>query len=344
MAKIRTSIALLLIAAVGGACVGGSWYMTNSVKNKLADLEKEMPESALSTYLNQVKSNDFDGIYKNSQIIDPHLNSKEAYITEMKDIYDGVDINNVVFNQNAEGNYDIYQDNYYVSTVKLVKAADGTWMASTQFSGDNSYTIEVPAGETLLANGQSVDNYKIAENVTASNFNGMGSKEGAPKVDIYELNNLLEMPELSVEGKDYGMIKDVLSLNNRYFMGEKTSDEHLFNTYEECARTLASYASNDNSWGSVDRYLDHNTDFYDRLRTMDTQWYTSHNIARFDSVECKELIKQSEDTMVGNVVFDYFVAQGTTYERNYHGGFQITFMDKGGSWKIEGFAIDNELE
>ena len=340
--KVKTALALILILLCGGVCAGGSYLMINNAKKDIAQKEAEMPESALSMYLQQVKNNDFDGAYEISQQIDPHLNSKEAYVAEMQKIYENVDVNNVVFNQNADGNYDIYQDYNYISTVKLIKSNDGTWMASTLFSGDNSYKIEVPAGERLLANGQDVSSYKIASDVVASNFSGMSDKSSAPKVDIYELDNLLEMPTFTVEGKDYGLIKDVLSENN-YYMGTKSTNADLMGVYTKCATTLASYASNDNSWGAVDVELDHGTNFYDRLRTMDTQWYTTHHIAQFSNVPCGEIIQQSDDTMIANVTFDYFVAQGSTYERDYHGGFQITFMNKGGSWKIEGFGIDNEM-
>ena len=46
--------------------------------------------------------------------------------------------------------------------------------------------------------------------------------------------------------------------------------------------------------------------------------------------------------MVGYVTFDYYAAGGS-YSRTWNCGYQMTFMNVNGTWKIAGMAIDNEL-
>ncbi len=46
--------------------------------------------------------------------------------------------------------------------------------------------------------------------------------------------------------------------------------------------------------------------------------------------------------MIGNVIFDYYIASGST-SKEYNCGYQITFANVNGKWKIAGFAIDNEM-
>ena len=102
-----------------------------------------MPESAISTYFKQIKNNEFDEIYDDSLIIDPHLNTKDDYIDALKEIYKDVDLDILNFIKDDEDMYQITYENKLISNLRLIKSNDGKYIASTIFKGDNNYTVQV---------------------------------------------------------------------------------------------------------------------------------------------------------------------------------------------------------
>ena len=51
---------------------------------------------------------------------------------------------------------------------------------------------------------------------------------------------------------------------------------------------------------------------------------------------------QSDNSMIGNITMDYLISSSSA-SKNYHIGYQITFLNISNTWKIAGFAIDNDL-
>lgn len=342
---INASTGFIIIALVLVACIGTSFILVNMTKKNYLAREESLPESAISVYLEQVKNNDFASIYEDSLTVEPHLNSKEDYEQAIKDIYKDVHLNDLMFSpepgEDDELLYGIYDGNVKVAVVKLIKSPSGKWVLTTLFQGDHNYTVEVPIGVTFKVNGLDVgEEYIKAASQPATNFSGLKDTSNAPKVTRYELTNLISDPEITVEASGYTLIKDVLS--QTYYVGKDATSSELKSVVIDAAKTVARYPTKDGSFGSVSAITINNSDFYDRLKTMDNQWYAPHNVSSFSNEEVLTIVQQDDNTMIANVIFDYLIASGST-KKEYNIGYQISFMKVSGTWKIAGFAIDNEL-
>lgn len=340
---IKPAAGVTILIIVLCICIGTAFAVVLGTKSSMAKKEAKLPESAISLYLKQVKSNDFSGIYENSLLIDNHLNSKEDYDQEIKNIYEGVNLDNLIYQQDSTDDslYGLYDGNVKVATIKLIKSSTGKWLASTVFQADNSSIVEVPAGVTFKVNGLDVSNdYITDKNVTATNYDGLDDQSVAPKVVRYTLSNLISEPEITVDNSGYAVMKDVLS--NTYFIGKTSSTSSLEETAINAAKTCAKYPTKDGTLGAIGAITITGSEFYDRIKTMDNQWYAAHGTSQFSNEEVLSLIQQDEDSMIANVIFDYYIASGST-SKEYHIGYQISFINVNGTWKIGGFAIDNEM-
>lgn len=342
---IRSAAGITILALVLLICVGTSTAFVLFTKSNLAKQEAKLPESAISLYLKQVKNNDLNSIYENSLLIDPHLNSKEDYNQAIKDIYTGVNLDNLIYQEEKSVEddllYGLYDGNVKVAVIKLVKETNGKWLASTVFQGNHSSVVEVPAGVTFKVNGLEVSNDYISnKSATATNFSGLDDKSDAPKVIRYELNNLITEPVITIDNSGYTTIKDALS--NTYFIGKETTDSDLKTTVINAAKTVARYPTKDGTLGAIGAITITGSDFYDRIKTMDNQWYAAHGTSQFSNEDVLSIVQQDENSMIANVVFDYYIASGST-SKEYNIGYQISFLNVRGTWKIAGFAIDNEM-
>ncbi|MBQ9327489.1 MAG: hypothetical protein IJ225_03015 [Solobacterium sp.] len=344
--RIKTWLGLLIVALLaGGFAFGGKRYV-DSAKEEFAAAEEALPESAISAYFAHIREHDYDGIYEDSMIVNPHINSKEDYIARLEEIYEGVDTSKIEYagldNTDGSRDYKLYYDQQFLATLKLMKAADGSWMASTIFSGDLSYIIEVPTDVTITANGVAIGpEYMIQEEVTASNFTGLNDTSSAPKVNVYQLDNLLGAPVIEVTGQSgYGTLTDVLT--GRIFVGKTVNDAELSQTMIDDAEIIAKWPAQEASLGQVAAVSVTTSDWYSRVSGVQNQWFTAHGTSSFSNQKAFNIIQQSEDSMVGYVTFDYYASNGEV-SRTWNGGYQMSFLNVNGTWKIAGMAIDNEL-
>lgn len=348
MPRVNPIVGIAVAAVVGiGGVFAGRQYVANAKKEFLAE-EAKLPESAITAYLNHISEGDYTGIYQDSMVVEPHFNSEEDYTEKLREIYDGVDASRVEYAglDDADGSkeYKLYYDGRFLSTLKLIQSGDGSWLASTIFSGDRNYTIQVPTGLSITANGVDVDDsFLTATKVPAENFQGLKESDlaKAPLVDVYQLNGLLGEPEIAVKGDDsYGTLRDVI--DSTIYVGRKSEDASLAQTMIDAAETCAKFPAQEASAGAVLAISVPGSDWYSRIGGLQNQWFTAHGTSSFTNQSATNIIQQSDDTMVGYVTFDYYASNGEV-ERTWHGGYQMTFLKVNDAWKIAGMAIDSEL-
>ena len=342
MRKVNPIASIIVLLVTLAACFGGSYIYLQNAKKEFAAAESELPESALTAYLEKVEKKDFDGLYEDSLIISKHLNSKDDYIAKMEEIYGDVKVSDIEYAE-VEGTseYKLASNGKYLATVELLQNSDGSYIASTIFSGDNNYVLEVPTGLQPVVNGITLDNSYLTEsNVVASNFDGVESNESAVKVDKYALDNLLSYPESIsvVEDSSYVGIQDALS--NTIFVGKSTTD--LDDTFTSYAVTCAKFPAQEASVSDVAAISIRNSDWYSRISGMQNTWFTSHSVSNFSNVNAFDVIQQSDDTAIGHVSFDYYASNGEV-DRTWHGGYQMTLIKESGTWKIASFGINVDL-
>ncbi len=341
MAKVRTSLSIIILLIVLALGVGGSFIYLQKADAEFAQAEKELPESAISAYLQKIQNKDFDGLYEDSLVVTKHLNSKEAYIAEMERIYSGVNASDIEFASNGNNEYTLASNGKFLATVELQQANDGSYLASTLFSGDNNYVLEVPTGLTPVVNGITLDSSYMSESgVIASNFEGVSSHASAVKVDKYELNNLLSYPESITVAEDSSYVGIQDALSNTIFVGK--SNDSLNDTFTSYAVTCAKFPAKEASLGEVAAISVRNSDWYNRISGLQNNWFTTHSVSNFSNVQAFDVIQQSDDTAIGHVTFDYYASNGDV-DRTWHGGYQMTLINESGTWKIAGFGINIDL-
>ncbi len=344
--RIKGGTAFILAAIVGiGVYAVGSLSLSGKQAEYLEE-EAKLPESAVTTYLNHVKNQEYDAIYEDSLKVQSHFNSQEDYVAELESVFEGVNINDIEYagldNTDGTKSYTLYNNGYYLTDLKLIQADDGTWIASTIFTGKQTYEIEVPEGVSIAINGIELDSsYLLNTGVEPSNFVQMNNMDIVPKVDIYEVTNLLGEPEVEVVGETgYTTMTDVLT--NHILVGRESSDADLEEMVIEYAKILAMYPATDSSWSQVAAISYTNSDWYSDISGMQNYWFTDHDTYNFSNEEVLTMIQQSDDTICAHVIFDYYASDGTV-DRTWNCGYQMTLIEISGSWKICSMAIDNEL-
>lgn len=348
MGKIRTGTAFIILSGLAVAISVFGVFKIQNAKREFAAAEENMPESAISTYMTKLKNKDYKGIFADAQSIEPSMNSEEAYTKHLEEVFKDVDLDRLEYagkdNEDGSKSYQVFANGQLITSLKLVQADQGKWLAGTIFVGDNDYTVEVPQGLPITVNGIEADHAYIKETgIPAGNFAGLDDQKAAPKVDVYVFHNLLSEPQIAVKGQEgYGTLHDVL--DNTIYVGKTSSDADLAQTMIDDALICAKFPAKEASVGEVGAISIRGSDWWRRISGMQNNWFSSHTISSFSNEQALHIIQQSDDTMIGYVTFDYY-AKSTdgTQERTWHGGYQMTFLKENGQWKIAGMAIDNEL-
>ncbi|NCB33933.1 MAG: hypothetical protein EOM64_08665 [Erysipelotrichia bacterium] len=342
---IRPAAAGIIIAIAALASFGGGQLLVMNAEKKYEAADQGMPETAVSEFISKAVSGDYTGFFANTQETDPSFNSQSAYEAKLAKVFDNVSasqIASVLKNDgDSEKDYMLYSGDILLGTLKLVSEGN-TWKCAFPCTGTESYTIEVPAGMKISANGIEIgDEHRIESNVPASNFSQMYDDSYTPMVDLYQLDNLLGQPDIQANGEDgYSCVLDVLS--KHLLLGRTVTDETALNTMIEDAKLIAQYPAQEAALSEVAAIADTNTSWYQRYTTLQNAWFTSHSTSSFTNQQTMNTLAQSEDSMVGYVTFDYFADNGEV-SRTWHIGYQMTMVKENGAWKVAGMAIDNEL-
>ncbi|MCR5228819.1 MAG: hypothetical protein K6D03_01690 [Solobacterium sp.] len=344
--KINTLTAVLIVAAVAGCTAAESAAVVEEVKEEVRMIDTTLPEGAIEEFFTNIAEGDFEAVYEEAVATNGQLNPKDAYVKKLEEVFTGIDPTKVQYAtwENADGSfsYKVYNDGESIGTLFLRKNEDGNWTVSASFEGDENYKIEVPVGLKVLVNGMELSrDYLYQEDIVATNFSGMNDQSEAPHVNQYIVENLMAEPVVTVKGdSSYTTLKNVL--NNTLYVGKKTNDSALAETMINDAMICAKWPAQEASLSQVAAISVTDSDWYKRVSGVQNQWFTAHGVSKFSNQTASNIIMQSEDTMVGYVTFDYYATNGDV-ERTWHGGYQMTFMNFGGVWKIAGMAVCNEL-
>lgn len=350
--RMKTGASLLLAGACLGITLAGGALWVHQQSARLDALEQgtaaaDTPENAVRSFLNQIKDSDYTGLFAQACHTDPSMDTEASYDTALAAHFADVDPDAVLYAEtdNADDvrTYSLSADGQSLGLVKVYQDG-GRWHVSMPLFGQQSYVVEVPAGTSLQANGIAVDQAKrIQTDVAAANFGQISDTAVIPLVDVYQLDGLLGYPALSDgSGAAFVLVPDVLS--GHLLAGTALEDTALYEMIITDAETLASYPAQDTALSTVSAIADPSALWYQRYVTLQNTWFTPHDSSSFSNAQVLSACAQSSDTFTAQVVFDY-EAKNTAenLDRTWHIGYQLTFVNRGGSWKICGTEIANEL-
>ncbi|MCR5449567.1 MAG: hypothetical protein K6F23_09235 [Solobacterium sp.] len=306
--------------------------------------EEADPAKLIQEYLEKVVNAEYEDVYNESFSVQMHLNDLDSYEKALFGVYHDTDaVQYKLYSEDAASKYyHLYKDTERICDLKMQKQGDGSWALATIFNDQKDYILEVPAGMKVNVNGSEMnDQYLIEANVPASNYLGLSNTAGAPKVNRYRINAMIDIPHVTSDGKECGLMEDVT--NNTIYVGtDATADKDLANTIIQYAVTCAKFPAQEAGVGAVASVSITDSQWYRRVSGVQNNWFTSHGTSKFSNENVLKIVKQSDTSAIANVVFDYYASNGSV-DRTWNCGYQMTLLNVGGVWKIAGMGIDSSL-
>ena len=332
------------IAAAASVAVCAASFGIFGRQAAVSAAEEDDPAALIQNYAERVVNGEFDDVYNESFSVQLHLNPQDKYVEALKEIYG--DISELQYKKKTEDaetkTYALYDQGVHISDLMMRKQADGTWACATVFPEQKDYIIEVPAGLTVTANGTELgEHYRIEASVPASNYKGMSDTSTAPLVDRYRVATLLDIPNISSASGELTVMKDVTG-NTLYVGVDSTDNKELKDLIIQYAVTCAKFPAKEGGVGNVASISVTNSEWYSRVSGVQNNWFTNHSTSRFSNEDVLKIVRQGENGVIANVVFDYYATNGDV-ERTWYCGYQMTLINQNGLWKIAGMGIDSTM-
>ncbi len=341
--RLKPAMAAVCVAATALLAFGGGTLYVRKLADDYKEYEAAMPQTALEDVMQKLSQADFSGIYENTEQKYGISSSKAAFEEQLAYIFDGTQTlrSAQVSESDDEYVFRLYSSSEALADIRMYRDG-GEWKTALPMQGTETYTIEVPAGSAVTANGTPLSQAeRIQQNVPGTVFDQLPDQNSVPKVDIYELSGVLGEPEIEIQG--IGTAENVENiLNGHIIAGRKVDDPQILQMIIDYAKLIAQYPAQETSLGAVSAICDTSASWYQRYTTLQNYWFTSHSVSEFTNQQVLRCTALSDDTMIAHVVFDYFADNGEVH-RTWHIGYQMTLRNYGGTWKVAGMGIDNEL-
>lgn len=164
-----------------------------------------------------------------------------------------------------------------------------------------------------------------------------------PQYNEYFMDGLFIVPEITGVTKE-GVAAEGVFIQEDYLMLSEPASEALIAEVTERITSITQkysyYMSDDLGWEGFKGYLINTAPIYDRLRTLEVNWYTLHDSTRFENVKISDLFVFSGHLISVRLTYDYVVVgQGkvTTYATD------LTYYlatDVDGEWRVAEMIVN----
>ncbi|MBR2825538.1 MAG: hypothetical protein IKE51_04675 [Solobacterium sp.] len=338
---LKPIVVLILLFIFGIASFFVSFFYYDSLTKDFGTIEEGLQEKVAQDVYQRILQKDFTGIFEETIKEYPGFYNEETYIKKLHTILDQADSSKLLYKQLNETQYGVYEGDTLLFRFDLLKENE-SYKVLIPMRGQDKIVLEVPVGMDVQVGSETLSSSNLLEeNVEASNFLSTTLEEEIVRVNIYELENCLGVPTLSdLKGNELSTVKDAIT--GHYLVGEKVEDTKLDARLIECAKELAMYPAQDTSLANVQEVSITSSLWYQRYQTLQNYWFTPHDVYRFSNEEVLHKARQDDDTIVAEVVFDYY-AENEEVSRTWYIGYQMTFLEVDGEWKVLDIEINNEL-
>ncbi len=164
-----------------------------------------------------------------------------------------------------------------------------------------------------------------------------------PRYDVYRLDGLFRIPEIRGAGEDSESVEGVYVSSDCAVVGLRL-DPDLMEEIRERAVTITHkysyYMSDDLGWSGFKGYLVDTAPLYDRLRTLEVNWYTLHDSSSFENMKIQDWIMYSDQLVSLRMTYDYVVVgqkKVTTYQTD------LTYylaLEPDGKWRAAEMIVN----
>lgn len=308
----------------------------------LANYEKSTPEGVMNIYLKDIKAENFDKIYEESQKVFYQFNDIDTYTAFLKEKYHNANIKDAGYSKLAYSNeefsyYDVIVDGDLVSNLQVRKVAN-KYYARTNLQ-DYNYFIDVFNGDkNLKINGIDISDASYSAIDVESFLTLNTNYPNAPIINRLYFDNIIEEPTVTSNNSDSIVVKDISS--NVFYVGNKVSTDNIeaFEEYiYDAATTYCKYITKDAMYYQIRNLLLPNTVFQEALSTFENTWFTDHDSIEFENVEIYDIMEFDEG-FIGTISFDYIVSTHDV-TKTYNSTYQLTFKEVNNKYLVSNLKI-----
>ncbi len=310
----------------------------------LTKYEAATPNAALETYLEWIRTEDYDAMYASSGFEETQLNTKEIFISYLESLYaDTADLSlrEQITKDESVRRYSVYSGDKKVSTLLLARSPEGdgsAWYVTTEVTYQEPFSLIVSDDIRLTISGTDVhllslpsteiqsEVFPIIENATVA----------LPTIRKYTLEGLITAPVISaltLDGKECTVERDGQTL---YVRSPSTQEEKDTNEAfaVDIAKTYAKFVAKDASRTELLKQVHKESVLYNTIRNFSNVWFNKHDSYEFRDVSVTNYTRysQSDFSCVVNFQPVYFRDGKAIESMPVH--YQMSFLQIDGEWTL----------
>ncbi|MBO5037514.1 MAG: hypothetical protein J6D42_10585 [Clostridia bacterium] len=325
-------------------CIFGLLF-TNSV---LEDFESSQPYKVVENYLKKIENGEYSYPFVYSKFVQTDFAGSEECISVLRQRYENKDLTFLESSSHSGVDtvrYNIYGNGerlgYVILSISDKKTKYGfkTWKIEScePFDFLGKYTVTIPNGYILYADGISVDEKYIIRTETVSEYPEINGIE-SPKYITYEIDGFIKEPIFTVTsilGEPYTQVfrDDQKSL---IFSRKEINYRYMCDFLRRAMNEYIHVISLEKEMNNYLQYVLEGSEYAKVVENFNSSW-TMYNPEILNSgLENFEILRYEEYTdtqILAEISFDYVVELQYSTE-TYHSNYKIILIKTENGWKI----------
>ena len=209
----------------------------------------------------------------------------------------------------------------------------------TYLAADTELTVQVLPGIKPTVAGQPLEEgYRVETGVAVKELDSIPANlYSQPVYDVYKVGSALQKPEISgvdAEGKAATVVTDAKT--GAVTLGPALDSEleaAIAKRTDEITEQYSLWMTDNLPWGGFNKYLLKGTPKYEQLRTMEVNWYTTHDSLHTENKKTYDFFQYSDDCLRINVYYELCVYRGRQ-ETRYKTDLTLYYVLEKGVWKV----------
>jgi len=319
--------------------------ITNTI---LEDYESSQPYKVVERYLEKIESGDYSYTFGFAEFTQTDFAKTEDCIEILRQRYENKELTYLESSSHLGLNkirYNIYGNGERVGYVILsmsenkTKYGFNTWKIEScePFEFLEKYTVTVPKGYTLYADGVVVNEKYITNTETDTEYPEINGKE-SPTYITYEVYGFIQEPVFSVDslyGEEY--IQTVTEeTRERRFDRKEIYYNSIYGFVQEAMSEYIQVISLEKEMENYLQYVLEGSEYANIVKNFNSAWIMYKPEVFGSSLENFEVLRYKEYTetqILAEISFDYIVKLQYNTE-TYHSEYKIILIKTENGWKI----------
>ncbi len=333
-----TLLALTLVLAVV------VWGLLDTLWTNMEAFEAASEIGAITEYFDNFAQGDYETAVKTSGFVFDEKNTQEDYIRYLRETY-GSDFSDLRF-AGSDGEvpgqkaYRIYNGDTRLGSVTLipVEGQKRNWKVISDVELSPELTVTAPSFVTVLANGlPQTPNEESA--VNHPDFADLTEHITVPQTVTYTVGGYLYTPVITGAVEGYPCVVTEKENNREITVSvpeEKKAEIEGYMT--DFSQLYARYVTEDASFAALKPKMLQGTEFYEKVRTFYSGWYTTHTGYEFRNLQITDVVMADENHFSGTIQFDHVIFRGKK-EDVFPSHYRLSFTCKDGQWLLADLKI-----